>query len=191
MKGKGGEIIKSITPILVLALILGVVGISGCTDLASQNNTYSKNGISFSYPSNWQEGDPSDLLKGEIVAVLDPNSTNSDKATTNEKAYTVVIVGTKSLSKGSTLTSYYNDLVKQGHNYQSYTRVSNREFTLDGQPAYEIVYTNKMDNGKIGKTREVLLERNGKVYDISCTSVDDFDKNTANFDMIINSFKVQ
>ncbi len=186
------RLIKLIVPILVLTLILGVVGISGCTDLANQNNTYSKNNISFSYPYTWQEEDPSYLLKGEIVGVLDPNSSSPDKATTDEKASTIVRIGTKSLSKGSTIQSYYNDLVKQGHDYQSYKRVSNREFTLDGQPAYEIVYTAKLENGAAAKSRDVLLERNGKVYDISCLSlVNDFDKNAANFDMIINSFKVQ
>ncbi len=173
-------------------MISGIVGISGCTDLTSQNNTYSKNGISFNYPSNWQEGDPSQLLKGEIVSLVDPNSTNSDKATLNGKAYTSVVVGTKSLSKGDTIKNYYNGLVKQGLNYQNYKRISSREFTLNGQTAYEIVYTCKLDNGQTGKTREVFTEINGKVYDISCVSlVSDFDKNKGNFDMIINSFKVQ
>ena len=186
------NVIKFITLILALILVLGVVGISGCTDLANQTNNYSKNNISFNYPYTWNQGDTNYLLKGEIVAVVDPNSTNPDKAIVNDKASTSVIIGKKSLSQGSTLQSYYNALVKQGHEYQGYKRISNRKFTLNGQPAYELIYTAKLDNNKLGKSREVLLERNGKVYDISCRSLaDDFNKSAANFDMIINSFKVQ
>ncbi len=160
--------------------------------MTKQNKTYTKNNISFNYPYLWVEGNPSQLLKGEIVAVIDPNSTNSDKATLDEGAYTSVVIGTKSLSPGDTLKGYYNGLVKQGHDYEGYKHISNREFTLNGQTAYEIIYTSKWGTGKVGKTREVLTERNGKVYDISCSSlVNDFDKNKASFDMIINSFKVQ
>jgi len=191
MKGES-ETIKSVKPILALILILAVVGISGCTAFAKQNNTYSDNGISFNYPSSWEKENSSSLESGEIVGVLDPNATSSGKANTYEEASTVLRIGTKSLSQGDTIASYYNNLVKQGQNYQDYKLVSNREFTLNGQPAYEIVYTCKQEGGADAKCREVLLERNGKVYDIvSMALVNDFDNNAANFDMIINSFKVQ
>jgi hypothetical protein len=179
-------------PILVLILISGVIGISGCIDLSSQNNTYSENGISFDYPYTWQEENQSDLLKGELMGVFDPNSINLDKANSYEATTTSVIIGTKALSQGSTLKEYYNSLVQQGYNYQNYKRISNREFTLDGQPAYEIIYVSKWVIGKTGKTKEIFIQRNGRVYVIICSAlVNDFDNNIANFDMVINSFKVQ
>jgi len=132
--------------------------------------------------------DNSTLLKGQIVWVGDPNSTESDKANSNELVGTYTLISTKT---GMTAQNYYKKIVNSGHNYANYKKISNREFSVNGTTAYEIVYTNKMENGKTGKTREVILERNGKIYVIDSVSINEFDKNTANFDMIINSFQVQ
>ena len=42
--------------ILVIIAILGIiVCASGCTDNTTTTKTYSGNGVSFSYPGNWEE----------------------------------------------------------------------------------------------------------------------------------------
>jgi len=176
--------------IFVIAILAVVVFSSGCTS-DSQNKTYNASGIYFNYPASWQEGDPSQLLKGEIVYVIDPNSTNSDKATTDTEATTYAVITSKSLPSGSNLTNYYNQLVKQGQNYKNYKLVSNKELSLDGQTAYEIVFTSDLENNQKSTTQEEIIERNGKIYTIECVSTNDTEQNTANFDLIINSFKVQ
>lgn len=172
-------------------MVFGVIGISGCTDMLNQTNTYSNNNISFNYPSTWYEGASSTLLKGQIVAIIDPNSTNTDKATSDNTATTYVIVTAKSMPSGSSLKNYYNQLVSQGQDYLNYKLVSNKEFTLDGKPAYEIIFTSDLENKQKSTTREIIIERNGTIYTIECISADDISKNAQNFDMIINSFKVQ
>ena len=51
----------SMREILIIIAILGIiVCASGCTDSTQDNKTYSGNGVSFTYPGNWDLLDSTD-----------------------------------------------------------------------------------------------------------------------------------
>ena len=70
---------KNITIILVLGLILGIIGISGCISSGSStNSTFSDGSISFDYPSDFTNATPGSLISGDKSWVDVKYLANSD-----------------------------------------------------------------------------------------------------------------
>ncbi len=140
-----------------------------------QFKTFSNGVISFQYPANWN--------------VL-PNNAN-----------TMVIVGLSSYpafsvyneSKyGETSLSGYVSSSKSQMTSNGYSIRSEQSTTVDGFPAYEILYQGETgDNIMVDQQMELVELSPGSQYFalVGVDTVDHYDQERSTFDQIINSFK--
>ena len=168
----------------VLGILILVVFASGCTS----SNTYNANGISFDYPSNWTELSKDQVTSASggnvtaIAAVADPNSIQ------NKNYQTLVIIQSinTALSLNEAVTAFKSLIQSTGGQV-----VSEKSITVDGVSSKELIYTITV-SGVAKKERLVIVPKNNKVYAIiGSASTADFNGQQANFDLIINSFKIQ
>lgn len=166
-------------------MLCSVVLVSGCVTDNKQNNetqTYSQNNISFNYPGGWATANPT--APNSIAAVADPNSVQSGSPTT------VVLIQKPNATAGSNLSDVYASNYATFFNNTEYQRVSEGNITVNGANALENVYTTNSTNPK--QYRAVWLDENGTIYVILCiANQSDYKDQQANFNLIINSFKVQ
>jgi len=145
---------------------------------------YAANGISFKYPIDWEEGNKTGQYL--IAYVKDPKLNSSDG-----KPGAVVEV-MKRTSNGVPLERFYEDVKAEGSNVPGYGVMSDTTTTIDNMTAYEFTAV-AMDTNITEQFKIALIEKNGFIYMIACgtrapTYLSDEEKN---FDMIMNSFKVQ
>lgn len=178
-----GDLMKKYA-VLVMAVLAVVVFSSGCT--SQGNNTYNFNGISFNYSSSWQE--ISNIKTQDALAgVGDPDSV--DKSTNNVN--TLVIVQKVPMPSGSTLKQFYDDTYAKYAQDSTFQTISDKTIKVNGLTGYENVHKSIV-NGVLKEERVVWLEKNGNVYVILCGAlISDFDSQQPNFNIVINSFKVQ
>ena len=164
--------------LIIFYSVFAVIMISGC--ITSQH--YDDNGISFNYPSNWKTGAIQDL-PGAVAGVSESGQVDM-KIFKNKK------------DNGTSLKEVYdNSLTNKTNNLNKYCykEVSNRNLTVDGVPAYEIIYQVGCNSTQTRqKIREVWLEKNGNIYTIICTVIppEDFPEKNPDFDGIINSLHI-
>lgn len=173
--------------VLSAALILEYVNNNNQTSNQSPvvpSKTYATNGISFKYPPNWQEGNKTGQYI--IAYVKDPKLNSSD----GKPGAVVEIM--KKTSDGIPLKRFYDDVKAEASNVQGYGVMSDTTTTIDNVTAYEFT-SRAMDSNIEEQFRIVLFEKNGFVYMIACgtRSPTYLRDEEANFNMIINSFKVQ
>lgn len=180
--------------ILILAVVLSVVFafeyLSNTNQTSNQTSpsvptkTYTANGISFNYPTNWQEANKTGQYV--IAYVKDPELNSTD----GKPGAVVEIM--KKASNGVPLKRFYDDVKAGASNVPGYGQMSETTNTIDNVTAYEFT-ARAMDNNIEEQFKIVLLEKNGFIYMIACgtrspTYLNDEEEN---FDLIINSFKVQ
>ena len=177
-----GDLMKKYA-FLLTAVLAVVVFSSGCT---SHNDTYNFNGISFNYSSSWQE--ISNIkTQDALVGVGDPDSV--DKSTNNVN--TVVIVQKVPMPSGSTLKQFYDDTYAKYANDSSFQPISDKTIKVNGLTGYENVHK-IIVNGNLKEERVLWFQKNGNVYVILCGAlIGDFDSQQSNFNIVINSFKIQ
>lgn len=171
---------------LIIGFLVLVVSSSGCisigelvTNLNNGNSTYSGNGVSFNYPSNWQLFQNNATGPTFSVSVFKDNSTNSP-------GLQLYIMHTNK-SNQDIINNMRNTVVPNG------TMISKGTLKIDGNTAYQVTC---IDNSN-GPTKNMRLEgisftKNGKMYSFLLQAPNnDFDKEKSNFDIILNSFKVQ
>ena len=159
----------------------------GCT-FDTGNEVFNANGVSFDYPSGWDKLSPEDVSIGTsdaapvIAVVADPNSKKND-------VYKTLVASQKTstdLPLSKVVSSTKNSLTKQGIEI-----VSERNLTVSGVPASELVYTVTV-SGEAKKERMVLLVKDNTAYSIICsTTAANYDSQQSNFDLIVNSFKIK
>jgi len=167
---------------LVVAILALLVFASGCTS----TNSYSSNGISFNYPTSWQQLSTNGTLN--IAAVADPNSKDNSTGSAN----TLAIIQSEPLPSGQDVKAVYDATYSQyAASDPTYKSISDTTTTVDGVTAY--VNTHTVDVDGVTKQEEaVWFSKNGNVYIILCGALpSDFAAQQDNFNMIINSFKVQ
>lgn len=172
-------------PLLIIALLVSIVAVSGCVSNQNQTNetSYSQNGVTFNYPSSWQVANTTS--PNAVVAVADPTTVN------NQSSPTTLVVIQKSNTTGSDLQTVYSTNYANFFNNTGNQRVSEGNITVGEAQAIENVYTTN-ESGVQKEMRAVWLTRNNQVYVILCSALQsDFNKEQSNFDMVINSFKVQ
>ncbi|MBU4534719.1 MAG: hypothetical protein KKF16_02545 [Euryarchaeota archaeon] len=161
----------------------GEEGTSQTTDIPSQ--TFSGSGISFEYPEAW----PSDLeseTPNSLVVVGDPESQDANGSIT-----TLVAIQSTTLPSGQTLKETFDATYSTAESNTNFESISQRSLTLNGVEAYENIHRINV-NGVQKQERAVWLEKNGTIYVILCGALPaDFDAQQKNFDLIINSFKIQ
>ncbi|MEN6292848.1 MAG: PsbP-related protein [Methanobacterium sp.] len=206
--------------IFVIVIISLVIFASGCTDNVNkdsneldinnsinQNYNHSKistktysspNGISFNYPKGWQRSDWSDVEYGIIPAAdvnmqlsfADPKSAEKYDGY-NNYFYTVVTIEKAQLPFGFSIKSAYDNKFAEVTPGFAFESMLDTTATVDGEKAYVKTYT-VVEDGVQRKVKEVWFEKNGFAYVILIITLPkDFDGQQANFDVILNSFKIQ
>ncbi|MGB9937424.1 MAG: PsbP-related protein [Methanobacterium sp.] len=182
----------------IIAILALVVFASGCTSSGNQTSNqqsyqptvptknYTANGISFSYPDGWEEL-KSIATPNAVVAYGDPKSV--DAATGNVN--TLMVVQKVALPSGTTLKKAYDDTYSQyAATDPSFQQISDKTITIDGTTAYENIHKVSV-SGVQKQERAVWLEKGGQIYVILCGALPDaFAAQQANFDAVINTFKV-
>jgi hypothetical protein len=166
----------------VVAILALLVFASGCTS----TNSYNANGISFNYPTSWQQF--SSNTTDSVVAVGDPNSKDNSTGGVN----TLVVIQQAALPSGQDLKGTYDATYAQYVSSEpTYKLISESTTTVDGTTAYVNTHTIEV-NGVTKQEEAVWLSKNGNIYVILCGALPgDFAAQQSNFDMVINSFKVQ
>lgn len=166
-----------------MAILALAVFTSGCTS----QNYYSGNGITFNYPASWKQL-TNVSIPNSIAAVGDPKS--SDNSTGNVN--TNVVIQRTAIPPGTDLKQLYSATNAQyAATLPSFKILSDNTTTVDNTTAY--INTHIYDiNGVIRQEEAVWLAKNGNVYVILCGAPPgDFAAQQANFNIVINSFKVK
>lgn len=163
---------------IVPILLVLIVATLGCTSQNSNlNKSYSSNGVSFIYPSNWTVQNTSSLQNqmgstGEVLAVVGDGNANKFgfaklKIATNQRIATL-----------NEWASNYNTTMKN----QGSTYVSEKKLTVDGVNAYQITM---QDSGSY--VTDVFFVKEGKGY-LAVHASPNNDQQT--LDMLMNNLKV-
>lgn len=175
-------------------IFIGLLGVmlvlfaSGCT-VDTGNQTYNGNGISFQYPTNWEQLSPDKISastsgSAEIIAsVVDPNSIQNNNYQTLvfvQRASTTVSMAEAMAANRAAIESAGGQIISQ------------KDLTVNGIAATELIYTISTPSGVAKKERMVTMDKNNNLYYIICsTPADGFDAQQSNFDQIIQSFQIQ
>lgn len=164
----------------ILVLIILVVLTSGCTS-NSTINTYSGNGISFNYPPGWN--------------ITSPNTSGT---------YTTfsVIVSKDPVQEGTEVqinvmpsNASTQDVVNSAKEFivPNWTKLSNGTLKIDGNTAYQVTYIDNDYGPEEGiRCEQIGFVKNGKIYSIVLSApYYNFDKEKSNFNIVLNSLKVQ
>ena len=177
--------------LLVLILISAVVLASGCTNSGNQTSgnvqnktkVYSGEEITFEYPGGWQT--IASQARDSAVAVGDPNSADG-----NGNAQVNVVVQKTIKPQNATFKDYYNATYAQFASQNlGFIPISDGTVVVNGITAFENIY--KINSGSQKQERAVWILKNDRIYIILCSApVSEFSSQQANFDSIVNSFKV-
>ena len=172
--------------VLVILLACSVVFASGCVSDNKQSNTtkiYAQNNISFTYPGSWEIVNATS--PNAVAAVADPNSVQNGTPTT------LVVIQKPDVAAGSDIDTVYTSNYANFFNNTNYQRISEGNITVNGASARENIYETNTTVNPI-QYSAVWLNESGSIYVIlSAAQVTDFENQTSNFNLIINSFKVQ
>lgn len=164
--------------LFVPIMLVLVVAASGCTQQNSNlNKTYSDNGVSFIYPSNWTVENSSSLqdqlgTTGEVLAVVGDNGNNKFGFAK------LKIASNQEIASLNEWASNYNTTMKN----QGSTYVSEKSLTVDGADAYQITVQNSGNY-----LTDVFFIKNGSAY-LAVHSSPKNDQQT--IDMLMNNLKV-
>ena len=167
--------------LFVIAIIGLVVMASGCVSQTGNNTTatktYSANGISFKYPSNWSLINQTTHSNSTVIAIGDSSFNNK---TLNGNG--VIIIKTPN---NSTSTSNNTNIKSQIAKLNG-TKTTQ---TIDGVTANVTTYTTKISNETV-LIKSISFEKNNYNYQIQfATIATDVKLQEQMFNTIINSFK--
>ena len=184
---------KKIYSILIIAILATVVFASGCTDSSanstngiSLDKTFSKSGITFNYPSSWENVQSSDVVTGgDQVIKLGNLGDDSGQ----------VFVQKVDLTKyPSTTIEQLRDLTKQSFKSSSDAQVvSDTRSTVNGVTMYELIFANTDPvNNDEYKHYYVVTGKSGKAgYYLDFYSLSsDFDQQLLLFKDIEQTIKI-
>ena len=177
--------------LLLLALLSGIVFISGCTDGGNQtsnntNNTQTYNGdeFTFNYPNDWIQ--IQSRVINSTVAIGDP-----DSADANGNVQVNVVIQKIIKQPEIPLQNYYNSTYT-GFAAQNlgYKPISEGTILINGVNVLENSYY--INSGKTQKhERAIWMQKNRVIYVILFSApVSEYNKEQENFDTVINSFKL-
>jgi PsbP-like protein len=145
----------------------------------STTNTYSGNGISFNYPSNWNI--QTDNQGGNnIIMIVSNNATFQISIQISPNP--------PGMSDQEAITGIQNSINPDG-----FQKISNNTLTIDGNTAYETTYTvnNHTIFPEITTDQQIALVKNGTTYSLDFQApTNEFNNEKPNFDIILNSFKI-
>ena len=163
-----------------------VIFSSGCT--SNDYKTYNSNGIIFSYPSSWGELAPDQLnvkVQGNtqvLASVVDPKSIQNN----NYQILVFFQQVTTNISLADATAANKADIQAAGGQV-----ISEKDSTINGVAAKDMVYTISTPSGVAKTERLVALQDSSNIYYIVCSApTGDFEAQKSNFDLIVNSFKI-
>ena len=174
-------------PLLIITLLSLVVLASGCVSNNNLNQTknYSQNGIYFVYNGTWEIANASS--SNAVTGVGDPNSVDSQ----NHEPNTFVLIQKPNITMGTDLQMAYTQNYATFFNNTSNLRISEANITLNNNTALENTYITTSNGAQI-EMMAVWFSQNGQIYVILCGAPpNNFENQQKNFNMVINSFKVQ
>ena len=179
--------------LILIALLSAVVLASGCVDSGNQTTnqtsdiatkTYTNDtaGYSFEYPASWQKVDFQSNNTTGVVFRDGSSGTN-------------VIVTSFPIDSEPTdeeLTTFLTQLESQyGTGFEGYEKVSSNTVTIKGVKGVEMIYK-LTEEGQELQQKQVWLFKSNMAYLITLTAqASDYASEAANFDLIVNSFKIQ
>lgn len=154
----------------------------------STARTYSNHRISFNYPFKWSVSDESSKIYDNLN-IFTYNVSENPLIIVGDGSGTQIqiqIMPTSGKSDQEAIKETQTSMNVDG------TKISNITLKIDGNMAYGGIYrANDPDSNEIIRIEELSIVKNGKVYDLIIQAPDKkFDKEKANFDMILNSFKI-
>lgn len=160
--------------IAIVTILLAVVLAAGCID--SGPKTYSGNGVSFQYPSDWSTNYKSDFQEGL--------GSSGDALVSLGKDDAGVAVAKMNLGSVQVTAADIASALKTTTQSSGFTFISESTRTVDGVKAYESTFKQTSSGLYASFT---FLEKNGGLYAIIVATPSN-DKQTV--DLILNSFKV-
>lgn len=154
---KVGEDMKRFFYILVLALVLLVVMVSGCTsDQWASNKTYSGNGVTFQYPGAWTDEDPSSLSSFTSGVNVVTGVGNTD--------YTFVLGSIPTNVSTDQIQQYLQQVKTNWKAIPGATVLSEKELTVDGASAIEVNWKLNNESSSDVYVSAVSWVKNAKAY---------------------------
>lgn len=179
----------------IIGLLALVITVSGCISFGNPvenqyvyDKAFSKDGLSFQYPSNWKESTSSFL--GSEAVTLQPNN----------DSFTLTI---QKISSGDTGTSIkeFNDENKQSMINSNITIINETILNVNDLTVYETIATYNSAsigsiNAFIGSKQEdlyVITGKEGNVYSLQFSSPDanSFDRHLPEFNQLISTIKIR
>lgn len=180
--------------ILGIIVIISVILVSGCISNSEDNNkdqpqTLAKNGISIKYPGTWVTANSKN--NETIAAVADPNSVESSTGFGKVSVIIQKKILNSSLKNSSSIEAIFNQTYQDLFSNNTYKLIAEGNVTA-GQYKNVLECTYTVDeNGTVKQQRAIWIGNGKDVYVILCTAPKtEFDSQSANFDFIINSFKI-
>ena len=176
--------------LFIIIIVLSIILTSGCTSSGNQtaNNTsniqtYSGDQFTFNYPPGWQQ--IASQAQNSTVAVGDPSTADS-----NGNVQVNVEIQKSVKPSNVTFGQYYNDTYTQfAAQNLGYKQLSDGTIVVNGKTALENVY--RINMGTLEQKRAVWIQNGKIVYIILCTApVSQYNNQQANFNIIVNSFKL-
>jgi hypothetical protein len=172
--------------ILSAIIIIFVILVSGCinTNDNDETKTLNQNGITFNYPSNWTVAQSTD--NDTIASVGNPTFID------NLTGMGLVSVNIQKKLLPSSLNDYHKQVYDSFPSvYPSFKSLSSGNLTIGDYKTLEEIYTITEDNGLVKEYKAIWIENKGYVYVILATAPKtDFENQNSDFDLIINSFKI-
>jgi len=184
---KGVDKLKRSLNIIIAVLIILVIGVSAVWFVFFAPKHFDNGQISFDYPKDWviKEQNNNLTASGAVVQIIAPNSNNNTG---------IVVLKEKKTNENVTLENFRDTFL--GILYAQYAgngsnkNVSEKQIELSGVKAYERIFKLNMTN--IQEIRAVILYKEGYFYVLLLTAdQNQFENEKSNFDMVINSFKIQ
>lgn len=179
------------TPIKFAGIVIGILAFviltSGCifidNTLDSFTNSPTKTikayGVSLEYPSSWYAY--ASNKTGKMIFVDKENGFNIVQ-------FTLQIMSNNGMPEQQAV----NDIQEGDAYYPGWDKIGSNTLTIDNKTAYEDIFiVNDTHYSKLMKISRIILVKNDKTYLIHLQAPEtEFDKEKVNFNVILNSFKV-
>lgn len=159
-----------------------ISGSGSVTNVDMDGNTYSGDGVSFDIPSHWQ-----------VYKVVDGTNVNINivKNYSDTTQITIAIAPNPKGLSNQELIDSVKDPVNEGDG--NWVKISNNTISINGTTAYENTYTVSNLSQFKGSLiiKEINFIKNGYTYGFTFQApVNEFNNEQTNFNITLNSFKI-
>ncbi|ALF54357.1 serine/threonine protein kinase [Nostoc piscinale CENA21] len=166
---------------ITAAVAVGLILLSQIKINQTNFSNYAAHGVKINYPDNWAVQETPNAVTQDIVTFLAPKQSDYDQF------QELVTIRVEPLS--STLDESKDLFIREVKNTVDDAQIeSSSETTLANQRANQLVFTGKIDNGRL-KSLQVWTLQNDNAYIITYTAtVDEYDKFLPIAEKMIRSF---